>query len=101
MADWMDYFGSAADVAATQAAAAMPAASSGWESFFQGIAGSVASGYSQQQSNAFELEKAKIQYLGNNGYYTAGQPGVAGAAGINSGTLLLLAAAVALYLVLK
>lgn len=92
---WMDYF-------APVEAAPVAAASAGWESFFQGLASTVVGGYAQTQNNAFELEKAKINYLGQNGYYAEGQPTRNGSVGgINSGTLLLIAAALAVYLLVK
>lgn len=92
---WMDYF-------SPVEAAPVAAASTGWESFFQGLANTAVGGYTQAQNNAFELEKAKINYLGQNGYYTEGQPTRNGTiGGINSGTLLLIGAALAVYLLVK
>lgn len=92
---WMDYF-------APVDAPVVAAPGSGWESFFQGLTNTAAGVYAQNQSNDFQLEKAKISYLGQNGYYQAGQPMTGGrVAGINSGTLLLIAAALVAYLLVK
>lgn len=68
-----------------------------WASWFQNIAGSAVGAYGsitqQQNQNAFELQKAKIQYLGDTGYYTEGQTGRIGQ-GSNTMMLLLIGAAV-------
>lgn len=76
-----------------------------WASWFQGISQSAIGLYgnvtAQKNSQDFQLEQAKIQYLGQTGYYQEGQARTNSLGGISSGTLLLLVAAVAAILLLK
>lgn len=81
---------------------------SSWESWIQGVAGNViGKAADAQYSQDYELQRLRLQALGENGYYTEGQPGtlrpgMAGSvAGIPTGTLLLIGAAVVAIMLLK
>jgi hypothetical protein len=78
----------------------------GWESWFQGVAGkAIGSAVDAKYSQPYEIDKLRIQALGDMGYYNEGQAGTirkAGTiAGIPSGTLLLIGGAVLLFVLMK
>lgn len=77
---------------------------SSWAGFFQDLTKTVVGGYAtveqQRQQNSFQLAQEKIRYLGQDGYYTAGQPNQP-RTGINSSTLLLIGGALLVYMLVK
>ena len=74
-----------------------------WGSWFQDIAGGVVKGVTQvhlqQNQQQYEVEKLRMQALGQLGPYTEGQANAFG--GTNSSTLLLLGFGLVLVLMLK
>lgn len=78
---------------------------SSWESWIQSIGSKVAdvAAANQAGDQKYELERLKLQALGQYGYYTEGQTGLraANGMGISSGTLLLLGAGLLAVMLLK
>jgi len=79
---------------------------SSWESWFQNVASGVADKYaSATWVQPFELQKMRIQALGETGYYQEGNPSGPAQngtiAGISPGVLLLGGAALLAVLLLK
>lgn len=77
----------------------------GWESWFQNVAGSVINKAADAQySQDYELQRLRLQALGETGFYTEGQTGTvrtAKVAGISPTTLLLIGGAVVLFMFMK
>lgn len=81
---------------------------SNWESWIQGVAGNViGKAADKTYSQDYELQRLRLQALGDYGYYTEGQPGTIRpmrpgmVAGIPTGTLLLIGAAVVAFVLLR
>jgi hypothetical protein len=77
---------------------------SSWESWIQGVGGKVIDQYaSANWTQPFELQKLRIQAMGNDGYYTEGQaaPVQRSLGGISPTVMLLAGAAVVALLMLK
>jgi hypothetical protein len=77
-----------------------------WESWIQGVAGKViGSAADAKYSQPYEIQRLRLQALGDMGYYAEGQPGTIAktgtVAGIPTGTLLLIGAAVVAVMLLK
>lgn len=76
-----------------------------WEEWVQDVGGSVIDKYSDAAySQPYEIQRLKIEALGDAGYYTEGQPGVKASGtvgGISQGMLLLAGAALVALLLLK
>ncbi len=75
-----------------------------WESWFQGVAGSVIDkAASAKFTQPYEIDKLRLQALGDAGYYTEGQAGAlrAPASGIQPVHLLLIGGAVLAFVLLK
>jgi hypothetical protein len=77
-----------------------------WESWIQGVAGNViGKAADAQYSNDYELQRLRLQALGQMGYYQEGQPGVirttGTVAGFPTSTLLLIGGAVLVFMMLK
>ncbi len=80
------------------------AGGSSWESWIQSIGSKVADVAANRQTGNqnYELERLKLQALGQYGYYTEGQTGMrVNGMGISSGTLLLLGAGLLAVMLLK
>lgn len=81
------------------------AGGSSWESWIQSIGSKVAdvAAANQASDQTYELQKLKIQQLGQYGFYNEGQAGLirANGMGISSGTLLLLGAGLLAVMLLK
>jgi hypothetical protein len=78
----------------------------GWESWFQGVAGKVIGAAADAKySQPYEIDKLRIQALGDMGYYNEGQAGTirqAGTvAGIPTGTLLLIGGIALVFVLMK
>lgn len=79
---------------------------SAWESWIQGVAGNViGKAADAKYSQNYELQRLRLQALGDMGYYAEGQPGVirqsGTVAGIPTGTLLLIGGAVLVFMLMK
>jgi hypothetical protein len=79
---------------------------SAWETWFQGVAGSVINKAADAKyTQNYEIERLRLEALGDMGYYAEGQPGTirqtGTVAGIPTGTLLLIGAAVVAVMLLK
>jgi hypothetical protein len=63
-----------------------------WSTWFQDVAGSVIDkAATAKYQQPYEIDRLRLQALGQNGYYTEGQPGArAATGGMNPGTLLLI-----------
>lgn len=79
-----------------------------WEQWVQDVAGSVIDKAAEAKfTQPYEIDRLRLQALGDLGTYTEGQAGVKPAAqagtigGMNSGTVLLIVAAVLAVLMLK
>lgn len=78
-----------------------------WEEWIQGVGQTVVEGYAAQQSASqsqnYELQKLKIEALGQAGLYTEGQAGVRPAmnSGINSTALMIAAAVLLGFMMMK
>lgn len=73
---------------------------SDWGSWFQGVAGSVIQGAAAAQfQQPYEIDKLRLQALGQLGPYTEGQANAMG--GTNNSTLLLLGFGLVLVMLLK
>lgn len=77
---------------------------SSWETWIQGIGNKIADVAAADKAGDqnYELQKLKLQQLGQYGYYTEGQLAMRnGAMGIPTGTLLLLGAGLLAVMLLK
>jgi hypothetical protein len=77
-----------------------------WESWFQDVAGSViGKAADAKYTQPYEIDKLRIQALGDLGYYTEGQAGTksapVGVLGMSQGTVLLIGAVVLGVLMLR
>lgn len=78
-----------------------------WEEWIQGVGQTVVDGYAAQQSASqtqnYELQKLKIEALGQAGLYTEGQAGIkpATAGGINTTALLIAGAVLLGFMMMK
>ena len=78
-----------------------------WETWFQNVAGSVIDKAAQAKYvQPYEIDRLRLQALGDLGTYTEGQAGTmpagqAGAFGLSNGALLLIGAAFVAVLMLR
>lgn len=77
-----------------------------WESWFQDVAGSVINKAADAKyTQPYEIDKLRIQALGDLGYYTEGQAGATsaptGVLGMSQGTLLLVGGVILAVLMLR
>lgn len=79
-----------------------------WESWIQNVGGGVIDKWATATyQQPYEVQKLRIQALGEQGYYTEGQPGAAqattqrGGFSLSPGTLLLIGGAVLAVVMLK
>lgn len=76
-----------------------------WETWIQGVGSKlIGSAADAKFSQPYEIQKLRLQALGDMGYYTEGQagmirPGTVG--GISSGTLLLIGGALLVFMLMK
>lgn len=79
---------------------------SNWESWFQGVAGKViGSAVDAKYSQPYELQRLRLEALGDLGYYAEGQPGTlrqpGTVGGITTGTLLLIGGIALVFVLMK
>lgn len=78
---------------------------SSWESWIQGVAGKViGSAADAKYSQPYEIERLRLQALGDMGYYNEGQAGTirpGTIAGISTGTLLLIGGIALVFVLMK
>jgi hypothetical protein len=75
-----------------------------WSTWFQNVAGSVIDkAATAKYQQPYEIDRLRLQALGEGGFYTEGQPGArAPVGGMNPGTLLLIGGGLLVaFLVLK
>lgn len=76
-----------------------------WSNWFQDVAGSVINKAAEAKySQPYEIDKLRLQALGESGYYQEGQAGTvrpAQGVGIQPSTLLLIGGAVVVFMLLK
>lgn len=76
-----------------------------WEEWIQGVGQTVVEGYAAQQSASqtqnYELQKLKIEALGQAGLYTEGQAGVRPATASGTTALMIAAAVLLGFMMMK
>ncbi len=78
---------------------------SSWESWIQGVGSKIiGSAADAKYSQPYEIQRLRLQALGDMGYYSEGQPGMIRpgmVGGMSSGTLLLIGGAVLVFMLMR